>query len=135
LRCEVNPILENLSKFVELAHDRRTSRDVFGGLFGGPEHSAMRELGLQHEQATAFVVGPRVRLAGDRGGENVAVAAEAVRLIDVLDEAEAATEILDLTWVLAVREVNEASPKLQRRPAAGVVDVVDVATGLFEELR
>ncbi len=81
------------------------------------------------------MVGPCVRLAGDRGGENVAVAAEAVWLIDVLDEAEPAAELLDLVSVLAVREVDQSSPTLKRRPAAGVVDVVDLTAGLFEELR
>ena len=95
----------------------------------------MRELGLQHEQATAFVIGPCARLAGDRGGENIAVATEAVRIIDVLDEAEAATEIRDLVGVLAIREVYEARSTLQRRPPTRVVDVLEVTAGLFEELR
>ena len=81
------------------------------------------------------MVGPRVRLIGDRRGENVAIATEAIGLVDVLDEPEAAAEILDLACVLAVREVDKAGSKLERRPAAGVVDVVDVAAGLFEELR
>lgn len=72
-----------------------------------------------------------------RGGrtKQVAVAAEAIGLVDVLQKAEAAAELVELLGVLAVRRGDEVGLALQRGPATGAIDVVELAPGQGEELR